>query len=113
MTPQKLMDTLRGFAATQGFELNAEEAHVLALMEGLLRNEARYGYRLCPCRLARNDRELDRDIICPCVYRPPDVAEFGSCYCGLYVSPAWNRGEIGHAYVPERRPLEKRSPKAP
>ena len=108
MTPEKLMDTLSGFAAAQGFELNADRAHVLQLMEGLLKNEARYGYRSCPCRLAKNDREADRDIICPCVYREPDVAEFGSCYCGLYVSRAWNSGGTRRAYVPERRPLEKR-----
>ena len=44
----------------------------------------------CPCRLAAGDREWDRDIICPCVYREPDVAEYGSCYCNLYVSRAWN-----------------------
>jgi ferredoxin-thioredoxin reductase catalytic chain len=35
------------------------------------------------------------------------VAEYGSCYCNLYVSEAWNAGEIPHTYVPERRPLEK------
>lgn len=110
MTPEKLMDTLGRFAAAQGFELNADRGHVLQLMEGLLTNEARYGYRCCPCRLSHNDREADRDIICPCAYREPDVAEFGSCYCGLYVSHAWNSGAMAHAYVPERRPLEKRCP---
>ncbi len=108
MTPERLMETLRKFAAQQGFELNADEGHVLQLMEGLLKNEARYGYRSCPCRLAKNDREADRDIICPCVYREPDVAEFGSCYCGLYVSREWNSGVLRHAYVPERRPLQMR-----
>jgi len=37
----------------------------------------------------------------------PDIEEFGSCYCNLYVSTDWNEGKIPHEYVPERRPLEK------
>ena len=61
----------------------------------------------CPCRIASGERESDRDIICPCEYRQPDVEEFGSCYCNLYVSEAWNSGELSREYVPERRPLEK------
>jgi ferredoxin-thioredoxin reductase catalytic subunit len=42
------------------------------------------------------------------VYRDPDVKEYGSCFCGLYVSVAWNEEEIEHRQVPERRPKEKR-----
>ena len=61
----------------------------------------------CPCRIAKEDREADRDIICPCVYREPDVTEYGSCYCALYVSKEWNDGIIEETYVPERRPAEK------
>ena len=52
-------------------------------------------------------REKDRDIMCPCVYRAADVMEYGSCYCGLYVSAAFNAGEIPKRRVPERRPPEK------
>ena len=61
----------------------------------------------CPCRLASGSREWDQDIICPCLYREEDVSEYGSCYCGLYVSKEWNEGKIPHGYVPERRPPEK------
>jgi ferredoxin-thioredoxin reductase catalytic chain len=61
----------------------------------------------CPCRLLSGNRDHDRDVICPCIYRTPDVVEFGSCYCQLYVSNDWNEGKIPHAYVPERRPPEK------
>ena len=56
----------------------------------------------------RKTADWDRDIICPCVYREPDVAEYGSCYCNLYVSRDWNEATSPHLYVPERRPLEKR-----
>lgn len=108
MTPEQLFEALTRFARTKGMELNADKDHVMDLMRGLLKNEKRYGYRSCPCRLAKNNRENDRDIVCPCAYMPPDVKEYGSCYCGLYVSAEWNEGKTKHVKVPERRPLEKR-----
>jgi len=72
-----------------------------------LLNKDRYGYMACPCRLACGEREKDKDILCPCDYREPDLEEFGTCYCGLYVSTTLNNGEIQAEYVPERRPPEK------
>jgi ferredoxin-thioredoxin reductase catalytic chain len=57
--------------------------------------------------LAKEDSEADKDIICPCVYRENDMKEYGSCYCGLYVSREWNNDNIEHRYVPVRRPVEK------
>jgi len=107
MTPEKLYDTLKSYAASQGMGLNCDRDFVLDIMAGLLRNEERYGYRSCPCRLASGKREADADIICPCRYRDDDVKEFGSCYCSLYVSKEWNEGKIPRKKVPERRP-EKR-----
>ena len=107
MDAQSLYETLKKIQEPKGYYFNKDKERVLDLMEALLVNKERYGYMACPCRLAAGDKEADRDIICPCVYRGPDVAEFGSCYCNLYVSEAWNAGEIGHEYVPERRPPEK------
>ena len=91
----------------QGYFFNPDEAVVSELLEALLANRERYGYMACPCRLASGVREKDRDIMCPCVYRTPDVAEYGTCYCGLYVSAAFKAGEIQKQRVPERRPPEK------
>jgi ferredoxin-thioredoxin reductase catalytic subunit len=108
MTPEQLFDLLSKYAVSQGLRLNKDKEFVMNIMRGLLTNEARYGYRSCPCRLAWGDREKDKDIICPCVYRDPDVREYGSCYCELYVSEAWNEGAMEHRQVPERRPKEKR-----
>lgn len=108
MTPDKLFEILTKYAASQGLELNADKPFVLELMQGLITNEQRHGYRSCPCRLASGVIENDRDIVCPCAYRDPDVAEYGSCYCGLYVSKDWNEGRTTHARVPERRPRAKR-----
>ena len=107
MDAAKLMDTLKKVQEPKGYYFSQDPEHVLGLMEALLANKERYGYMVCPCRLASGDREADKDIICPCVYREPDVAEYGSCYCNLYVSKAWNDETIPRQYVPERRPPEK------
>jgi ferredoxin-thioredoxin reductase catalytic subunit len=89
-----------------GYYLNPDVEFVLDLMEGLLTNEARYGYQACPCRLATGVRESDLDIICPCDYRAPDLEEFGACYCALYVSEEIARGQREPEPVPERRGSE-------
>jgi ferredoxin-thioredoxin reductase catalytic subunit len=107
MNAATLYEKLRPIQEAKGYFFNADRERTLELLEALLHNKDRYGYMACPCRLAAGDREQDRDILCPCVYREPDVAEFGSCYCNLYVSQAWNDGTIPHAFVPERRPPEK------
>lgn len=107
MDVEKLYETLKKSQEPKGYYFNKDKDRVFDLLEGLLINKERYGYMCCPCRLAANDREHDKDIICPCVYRAPDVEEYGSCYCNLYVSEAWNDKEIPHDYVPERRPAEK------
>jgi ferredoxin-thioredoxin reductase catalytic subunit len=104
---EQLYDMLKKIQEPKGYFFNKDKEKVFDLLEGLLANKDRYGYMNCPCRLASGDREKDKDIICPCVYREPDMAEFGTCYCGLYVSRAWNDGEIPQQYVPERRPPEK------
>jgi ferredoxin-thioredoxin reductase catalytic subunit len=107
MDVEKLYAMLEKSQSTQGYFFNADQERTMELLEALLKNKDRYGYMVCPCRLASGDRENDRDIICPCVYRAPDVEEYGSCYCNLYVSKAWNDGAIDRAFVPERRPPEK------
>ncbi len=96
-------------ARTYGYYLNPDPKFLQSLLEGLKQNEERYGYPSCPCRLASGKFEFDRDIICPCDYRDPDVAEFGACYCALYVRKDIHEGITELTPVPERRPLEKQS----
>ena len=103
----KLYEMLRKVQEAKGYYFNKDKERVFDLLEALLFNKERYGYMSCPCRLASGDKEQDKDIICPCVYREPDVEEYGSCYCNLYVTKQWNEGAIPHSYVPERRPPEK------
>lgn len=107
MDAATLYTTLKRVQEAKGFFFNQDREQTMELLGALLVNKERYGYMACPCRLASGDRDKDRDIICPCVYRGPDVEEFGSCYCNLYVSAEWNKGIIPRQYVPERRPVEK------
>ncbi len=107
MDALKLYEQLKKIQEARGYYFNKDRTLTMELLEALIANKERYGYMACPCRLASGDRENDKDIICPCVYRAPDVAEFGSCYCSLYVSKEWNEEKIPHDYVPERRPPEK------
>jgi ferredoxin-thioredoxin reductase catalytic chain len=93
-------------AKTYGYYLTPQPDLLQMFLEGLKTNEDRYGYPSCPCRLATGNLEIDRDIICPCDYRDPDVAEFGACYCRLYVNKAVFESQ-NLPEVPERRPLEK------
>jgi len=107
MDTQQLYEMLKKVQESKGYFFNNDMEKVFELLQGLLVNKERYGYMACPCRLASGDREKDRDIICPCEYRTPDVKDYGTCYCSLYVSKDWNEGKIPHEYVPERRPLDK------
>ena len=104
---EKLYETLKKIQEAKGYFFNKDRERTFELLEALLVNKERYGYMGCPCRLQSGDREKDKDIICPCAYREPDVKEYHSCYCNLYVTNEWNEGKVRHAYVPERRPPEK------
>ncbi len=107
MDPKKLYEMLKKSQEPKGYFFNTNNDKVFGLLESLIFNKERYGYMSCPCRLASYDREHDKDIICPCLYREDDVKEYGSCYCNLYVSEDWNNEKIPHEFVPERRPSEK------
>lgn len=107
MDAKQLYETLSKVQEPKGYYFNKDRDRTMDLLDGLIKNKERYGYMSCPCRLASGDREKDADIICPCAYREADVAEYGSCYCNLYVSKDWNEGRIEHRHVPERRPPDK------
>jgi len=94
-------------AKTYGYYLTSDKEILQDLLEGLQRNEERYGYPSCPCRLASGKIEYDRDIICPCDYRDPDIEEHGFCYCALYVRKDVHDGKKPIKPIPERRPQEK------
>lgn len=103
MKPEELLNALEPIQQKKGYYFYYDRAWVLDVLEGLEANKKRYGYASCPCRLATGDRERDRDIICPCVFREEDVARYGRCYCNLYVDreTAEGRKDIPET-IPER-----------
>ena len=104
---QRLFNTLRKVQESKGYLLNPDKEWTFELLEGLITNKQAHGYMCCPCRPASGDRKNDEDIICPCVYRDPDLEEYGSCYCNLYVSNKRNDAILPRIYVPDRRPIGK------
>ena len=106
---ERVKERAESDARTYGYYLNPDPAFLNSLLEGLRDNEERFGYPSCPCRLASGNLEIDRDIICPCDYRDPDVNEYGYCYCALYIRKDVfeEKSEIGQ--IPERRPVEKQN----
>lgn len=100
----RLSKTLGEEAVSGGYHLNPDGETTGELIKGLIINEKRYGYRSCPCRLASGDKDKDLDIICPCDYRDPDLNDYDTCYCGLYVSQGVVNGKIKIGSIPERRP---------
>jgi ferredoxin-thioredoxin reductase catalytic chain len=106
---EKVRQRAEADAKTYGYFLNPDYDFLQDLLDGLKRNEERYGYPSCPCRVASGNIELDRDIICPCDYRDPDVAEYGACFCALYVRKDLYEGKTPINPIPERRPPEKQA----
>jgi ferredoxin-thioredoxin reductase catalytic chain len=110
----KLHQKLQHEAELGGYHLNPDIDFTKDLVEGLIINDNRYGYPSCPCRLATGKKAEDLDIICPCDYRDADVSEYGTCYCGLYVSKEVIDGKKEIGKIPERRPpREARMESAP
>jgi ferredoxin-thioredoxin reductase catalytic chain len=109
ITIERVRQRAESDAKTYGYYLHPDLQFLQDLLEGLRKNEERYGYPSCPCRLATGNLELDRDIICPCDYRDPDVAEYGTCYCALYMRKDLYEGKTPINPIPERRPPEKQA----
>ena len=104
---ERLFTRLDREAESAGYHLNPDRRFTLGLIEGMLVNERRYGYWACPCRLASGVKNEDLDIICPCDYRDADLADYGTCYCGLYVSKDVVDGKRKVTRIPERRPPDE------
>jgi ferredoxin-thioredoxin reductase catalytic chain len=110
---EKVYVSLKSEAEKGGYHFNPDVEFTRNLIRGLLKNDLRYSYRACPCRLATGRMSDDMDIICPCDYRDADISEFGACYCALYVSDAIAKGAKQAAPVPERRPPRSQRGKKP
>ena len=66
------------------FKLNPDPKAVEKIMQGLENNKKKYGERYCPCRRVTGNKEEDKKIICPCIYREEELEKDGHCFCGLF-----------------------------
>jgi len=113
MSKQKTEEEVRAYvervAEHRGWKLHPNDYGTLDLLvEGLKNNYNRLGYFNCPCRDTNDDRNLDRDIICPCDYAKEDIAEFGRCYCALFFDPEYDFSTVDEiGMIPDRRPQKK------
>lgn len=94
-------------AVHNGWKLTLDRELIGYLAEGFQTNLSRYGYLQCPCREGQEERRLDRDILCPCEYAGEDIAEYGQCFCGLFLNEEiYARGGASGS-IPDRRPPER------
>jgi len=86
MNRKELRGAWERFTEKNDFMLNPDDAHVEALVDGLLANESEYSLKLCPCRLRDGSMERDLQLLCPCNFKAQDTwREKGRCWCGLFV----------------------------
>ena len=107
----QLYSKLKTEAEEGGYHLNPDATFTKNLISGLLTNQTRFGYQSCPCRLATGSIDDDLDIVCPCDYTDPDIAEFGTCYWALYVNEEISSGKKQASSIPERRPTKEQRQK--
>ena len=82
---KKLIEEFKEYAMANGFKLNPDEKTVKRVIEGLLRNEEKYGKKYCPCRRVTGDEAEDAKKICPCFWHKDEIEKDGHCFCQLYV----------------------------
>jgi len=73
------------YAKNNGFQLNPDEKTVNRIIDGLLRNEEKYGEKYCPCRRVSGNAEEDSKKICPCFWHKDEIKKDGHCFCNLYI----------------------------
>jgi len=96
----------RKAAERNGWILQPGTDFLQTVLGGLEKTREAHGYYLCPCREGWGDIKRDRDIVCPCDYAGDDIAEYGQCYCGLFVSEEHAASGREPEAIPDRRPEE-------
>ncbi len=107
MNRQEMMELFKVFEEKHNYALHADVVHRDATIDSLLDNAKKYGYPVCPCRLATGNKEEDADIVCPCEYCVEDVEECGACYCLLFVKKEFADNPEFYPDIDERRPADK------
>ncbi len=80
---------VREYAQRSPYFLNPDKVVVENIIAGLARNKIKHGYAYCPCREVKAIPKLDMDNICPCKTHREEIANQGTCECGLFVNEAY------------------------
>jgi ferredoxin-thioredoxin reductase catalytic subunit len=102
MDVEDYLKIFKRVAGNKGWKINPDDELVRSFAQGLIKNKERYGVAICPCRMATGKKEIDRLIICPCIYAEEDIKEYGRCYCGLYVSEEYIKAGMPEVLVPDK-----------
>ena len=81
---KKLMKEYKEYAKSNGFQLNPDDKVVERIINGLLKNEEKYGKMYCPCRRVSGNEEEDAKKICPCFWHKDEIKKDGHCLCNLF-----------------------------
>ena len=90
-------------ATEGGYHLNPDAEFTKNLVARLMKNEKRYGYRACPCRLASGKKEQDLDIIrsyaVGCDRKIQDLRQ----PIEGYTNPEWRSNDLESSEMHEQR----------
>jgi ferredoxin-thioredoxin reductase catalytic subunit len=86
MNKAQLLKLYEAFAEAKGVMLNPDKEHVDFIVESVLKLEKKTGFRYCPCRIRTGNKEMDKELFCPCNFIENDIwKDEGHCWCGLFV----------------------------
>jgi len=85
MNKEELRKHSNIYAEGVGYKLNPDKETVDRILEGLMKNEEKFGARYCPCRVITGNKEQDSKIICPCEYHHSEIEVLGRCACNLFL----------------------------
>jgi carbon-monoxide dehydrogenase catalytic subunit len=84
MDEKEILKYSEEYAKKAGFALNKDKKQLSYVIKGLKKNEDKYGFRFCPCRVVTGNFDEDRIIICPCIYHKSEIKDMGHCLCRLF-----------------------------
>ena len=76
MKQENYIAVFKRVAENKGWKICPDKELLLSFAEGLIKNKERFGLPLCPCRLSTGKKEVDRLIICTCVYAQEDIHNY-------------------------------------
>ncbi len=72
------------YTKAKGLVVNPDKMYLTNLKIWLAENEDMYGQRICPCFEKTDDKQTDRQLVCPCTYAAHDIEQHGTCHCNLF-----------------------------